>query len=209
MNKYKRNANYKENWENLPWCFDEIPQRFSDSIKSIKNSQKSDLWKALDIWCWVWNYSNFLQKNWFDVLWIDFSLEALKMAKEKYWEHDKLKFIEADALKYDLWENQFWLICDISLFHHIFPNKRQTYISKIHKAVIKDWIFLLCCFNAEDERFNNKNIIENNETGTIMYPLQEGEIGWYFKNLFKYKVKKIWFWKNNRKRFLIIMKPIK
>ncbi len=205
MNQEKWDLNYKKNWENLPWCFEKIPSWFSSSVMKLdKNSVKD----VLDLWCWVWNYSNFLSECWFNVLGVDFSKEAINLARSKYKENEHLKFMNADVLNDDLGNENFDLVCDISLFHHIPPVKKPLYIQKVYNALREHWKFILSCFDIEDIWFNHQPIFKNEETNTIMYPLDKSNIDKLFWQLFSYEVQHIAFWKNNRKRFLINMKKL-
>lgn len=197
----KWDKNYKENLENLPWCIDTIPTWFSDVVTKIEP------WEALDLGCWVWNYSNFLQKNWFQTTWVDFSQEALNIAKQKFWSDSGIKFIESDVLHLDK-TKEYNLVCDISLFHHIKPEDRKEYLNKLFDLTRKGWTIILSCFDSKDERFNGQTVFYNEETDTTMYPLNENEINNLFWK-FDYEVQKIGHWKNNRKRFLFVMKPKK
>ena len=194
----KRNETYEKNLKELPWCIEEIPNWFSNIVEWLSK------WTALDMWCWIWNYSNYLNNNWFKTTALDLSKNAIALAKNKFWKNNWITFIRTDILEYKT-QNKFDLLCDISLFHHIKPKDRSSYLQKLSNLLKPSWTIILSCFNSEDKRFSWENVFANSETNTEMYPLKEEEIEALFKG-FDFKMSKIKHWKDDRERFLFILK---
>lgn len=103
---------------------------------------------ALDLGCGVGAKSIYLAKKGFEVVGVDISKTAIKIAKQNAKKAKvKVKFIVADATNLSFLKNEkFDFILDWANLHGIPKNKREKYINGIVKHTKKGGILLLRCF---------------------------------------------------------------
>ncbi len=104
--------------------------------------------KVLDLWCWKWYLWRYLSKIVWDYLWIDISLEALKIAGEI---NKKWKFLNIDYRNFNYYNN-FNIIIDNWLFH-ILDNLGDYFL--MLEKISKGTYYSIRVFNSD---FNNKKI---------------------------------------------------
>lgn len=175
---------YSENsWNDVPWNFKRLPETIRNYIEGgiIKPC------KALDVGCGVGNYSNWLAENGFEVTGIDFSKNAIKIAKEKYHE-SKLVFVQGDIFDQSLFEGEkFDFIFDWQVLHHIFPEDRDKYAERIWQLLSKNGVYISVCFSEESPQFGGKGKYRKTFFDTELYFSSEDEIKKLFEKYFNIK----------------------
>jgi len=206
-NVSKWNKIYQEqNPDEIPWNFEVIP----DCFKRVIDSGWVKSCKTLDMGCGLGHYANYLVSLGFNVLAIDFSEQAVRLANDKY-SNPNLSFKVLDALEISSLNEKFDFVYEVSLFHHIAPRERKDYAEQIHAVTNPGSKVMICCFSETEKFFAGQKVFDNPETSTIMYPLSEKEIRDVFGKLFNIeKIEKINFGKSSdRERFLVLMSKVR
>lgn len=196
---------YKKFGINLPWCLEGVPNFFKSLIKSgwVKPC------KTLDLGCGIGDYANYLARRKFNVLGIDISKTAIKMAKEKYLPNKNLQFKVYDIFKLKELKEKYDFIYEISILHNIKPEKRKDYIKNICSVLNKKGKLLVCAFSKDDLLFKGKESLYFPELDNTVYPLAKEDFEKLFGDYFKIeKIKKVYMGrkgKRKRERFLCLM----
>ena len=122
-------------------------------VEIIKNKIVTPPCKVLDIGCGTGNYSIYLAQKRFEVTGIDFSENALKIARKRAKKTGlKIKFIKADVTKLkDTLTAKFDFILDYSILHHIPDYKTRSYARQFSKLLNQKGKLLLVCYSEKDE----------------------------------------------------------
>jgi len=113
--------------------------------------------KVLDVGCGEGFYSIYLASKGFDVMGIDISENAIRIAKENAEKQNlKIKFIPLDVANLDKIKDKFDFILEWAILHHITPEQRHIYLNKIKKILNKEGKYLSICFNNQNPDFGSK-----------------------------------------------------
>ena len=142
----------EESWESdyqktdiskLPWEALKPPSRL---VKLI-NSGEIKIGKAIDLGSGLGTNAIYLARMGFDVIALDVSKTALKIAEEKaIKENVKIKFIQGSAHKLNFPDKTFSLVFDRGCFHHIPEEFRKEYIENVHRVLEDGGKYYLECF---------------------------------------------------------------
>lgn len=121
-----------------------INKRFRKLFENI-NIYKNK--KILDLGCGRGDLSFFLARKGADVVGIDYSIEAIKIANKKLSKEknikDKIKFHLEDAKKIIFGENEFDIVVSIDLFEHLYPEELKIVFKKVSYILKKDGMLLV------------------------------------------------------------------
>ena len=205
MKEHRYEKIYKKFGKNLPWCLEGVPKFFKSLIESgwVKPC------KTLDMGCGIGDYSNYLALNEFEVLGIDISETAIKMAKEKYSSNKNLQFKVYDIFKLKEIKEKYDFVYEISILHNIEPKKRAEYIKNICSVLNKNGKLLVCSFSKDDLLFQGRESLYFQDLDNTVYPLEEKDFQKLFGKYFKIeKTEKVYMGrkgKRERERWLCLM----
>jgi 2-polyprenyl-3-methyl-5-hydroxy-6-metoxy-1,4-benzoquinol methylase len=160
--------------DSIPWNLSEPPELLVAAVETGKIKPC----KTVDLGCGAGNYAIWLARQGFDVIGMDISEHAIRLAdhlaKEK---RISCRFVVADLLD-DMSEynGSFELAYDWELLHHISPEDRPAYIRNVHKMLRPKGIYLSVCFSEEDPDFGGKGKYRKTRLGTILYFSSEEEL---------------------------------
>lgn len=144
--------------------------------------QKRISGRVLDIGSGSGRHSLILAQKGFDVHGVDFSSNAIKLAKKiaRSLEYSKIRqqlhYRAGSILSLTFPGNFFDIINDDGCFHHISPNDRHIYLATIKKTLKTGGYLRLKVFSTNDERFNgakNQWMKLNNEDWSYFFTAGE------------------------------------
>ena len=134
--------------------------------------------KAVDFGCGAGNYAVYLASKGFDVIGVDISPTAIRMAKENASKKGvKCSFVAADVLG-DLKEvrGTFDFALDWELLHHLFPEQREKYVKNVWGKMNSGGRYLSLCFSEKDPQFGGSGKYRETPLGTLLYFSSEDEL---------------------------------
>ena len=174
-------------YKNMP--LDEIPWNMEtppEILVELVDSGKARPCKAIDLGCGAGNYAIYLAGRGFEVTGVDFSLTAIRIAKENAEKKGaKCNFFVADVVD-DLDKiNQTWdFAYGWGLLHHIFPEQRQKYIENVSRILNPKGKYLSVCFSEKDTGFGGSAKFRKTQLGSVLYFSCEDELRELFKAYF-------------------------
>ncbi|MBI4010571.1 MAG: class I SAM-dependent methyltransferase [Candidatus Aenigmarchaeota archaeon] len=135
-----RNHNYKE----LPW----ETANPDKELTRLVNEGKIAKCKVLDIGCGAGTNSIFLSRQGFDVIGVDISSTAVKIAKHRTKDVGaKAKFLVGNAYNLKFQKSVFDFIFDRGCFHHIPIEFRKIYVKQNHRLLTDNGKYYLHAFS--------------------------------------------------------------
>ena len=160
--------------EKIPWNMETPPSILQD----IVNTEKIKPCRVIEFGCGAGNYVIYLASKGFDATGVDFSKQAVEIAKKSASKKRvNCNFISSDVLG-DMAEIQdtFDFAYDWELLHHIFPEDRKTYINNVHRLLNPEGIYLSVCFSEKSPEFDGAGKFRKTPLGTVLYFSSESEI---------------------------------
>lgn len=152
MDEYNRSYwedMYGTSIDDLPWEIKEAPAELVEAVTACKTENG----RALDAGCGTGNFSVFLAKNGFIVTGVDYSEKAISIAQERNAkEHLPITYVRADLtqLSDSLPANQFDLILDYKVAHHLPEDKLSKYVEACHALLKPGGKIILICYSDKD-----------------------------------------------------------
>ncbi len=168
-------AVYEKPLTDIPW---ENPQPPRELVALLESGRFKAGMTALDVACGSGNYSVFLARTGFDVTGVDFSANALSIARKRAQKEGVLvDFVQADVrhLLDALPRKRFDLILDWSLLHHIPPADFAAYCKQFSALLVPDGVLLLACFSDADSPKAGQKIAVG-KLGNVMHYRTQKEI---------------------------------
>ena len=164
------------------WTIEEPPEE----LKKLIESSVIPPGKALDIGCGEGFYSIYLALKGFDVLGIDLSEHAVKLAIQNGKRASvNVQFQAMDIADLSRMDDCFDFILEWSILHHIEPGLRRAYVSNIASLVNKDGHYLSLCFNDESEETRGSDHkFSVSPVGTKLYYTSQHQIRELFERHF-------------------------
>jgi len=154
-------VDFSKSRKNMKW--EEIDYLISSYLSDFENKD------FLDIWCGSWRlleqFSNNIDIEKINYLWLDLSLGMIEEAKKTYKDKD---FLVLDMTSIDNIENKkFDFIFFIASFHHLQKfDERMEVLQKAKNLLKKDWIIFMTNWylnsSINNEKYKN-DVIENSE----------------------------------------------
>jgi cyclopropane fatty-acyl-phospholipid synthase-like methyltransferase len=153
--------------DEIPWNSETPP----DLLVELVNSGRVRPCKAIDMGCGAGNYAIYLASRGFDVIGVDLSPEAVKIAEDNARKRGvKCKFIAADvAGDIPSLRGRFGFIYDWGLLHHIMPARRRRYVRNVHRLLDSSGYYLSLCFNERDTAFEGAGKYRSTRFGHKVY----------------------------------------
>ena len=169
--------------DRIPWNLREPPELLVDLIQKRKIATCD----AVDIGCGCGNYAVWLAAQGFRMTGIDISPAAIALAGQLAREKDvECRFVEGDVTgDVAQHEGAFDLGYDWEVLHHVFPEKREAYVSNVHRMLRPGAVHLSVCFSEEDPDFGGGGKYRQTPLGTTLYFSSEAEIERLFSQKFR------------------------
>jgi cyclopropane fatty-acyl-phospholipid synthase-like methyltransferase len=166
----------------IPWNIQTPPLLLKDLVEkgTIAPCQ------ALDLGCGMGNYSIYLVSRGFRMTGIDISNNAIRLASKNADEQGvKVRFLAGDFLD-DLPEltDPFDFILEWEVLHHVYPEHRTAWISRIKDLLNPGGKYLSVCFHEHDPGFGGKGKYRTTPLGSKLYFSSKKELNSLFRSLF-------------------------
>jgi 2-polyprenyl-3-methyl-5-hydroxy-6-metoxy-1,4-benzoquinol methylase len=140
---------YRQPLEELPWEIKEAPDEIREYVSA--NEASGDV--ALDAGCGTGNFANFLSLKGYQVVGVDYSEEALKIARDNSRQHNlPVRYERADLTELTsvFPEDSFDLILDYKVSHHMDDKLLKTYVAQCAQVLKNAGRLLLVCYSEKD-----------------------------------------------------------
>ena len=167
----------------IPWNMETPPE----ILVTFIDTQFKKPCKIIELGCGTGNYVIYLTEKGFDVAGVDISQKAIDIAKNSAKEKSvNGKFIVADVLG-DLSKitENFDLVYDWELLHHIFPEDREQYFENVKRLLKPSGLYLSVSFSEKSPQFGVEEKYRKTPLGTVLYFSSESEIQKLAESFFK------------------------
>ncbi len=107
--------------------------------------------RVLDIGCGGGRNSILFAKKGYEVVGIDFSKEAIKLAKINAEKNNaKIEFLVKDFLEY-MPNKKFDIVLDFGMFHHVRKYDWKRYREALNRSLKRGGLYLLYCFSTKSK----------------------------------------------------------
>ncbi len=167
----------------IPWNIETPPQLL---VELIDNGTIKPC-KAIDLGCGAGNYAIYLASRGFDATGVDFSAEAINIAKQNAKKKNvQCAFYVVDIVNELTDLKQTWdFAYDWGVLHHIFPQYRPKYVRNVHRILNPNAKYLSLCFSEKDTAFEGSGKYRKTPTGSLLYFSSEDELRELFSPYFK------------------------
>jgi 2-polyprenyl-3-methyl-5-hydroxy-6-metoxy-1,4-benzoquinol methylase len=168
--------------QNIPWNLAEPPDLLVEAVASGKIKPC----RTADLGCGTGNYAIWMARQGFEIIGIDFSRNAVKLAQESAArEKVDCRFEVADLLgDMSRFYGGFDFAYDWELLHHIFPDDRTRYLKNVHNLLRPDGQYLSVAFSETDPSFGGTGQYRDTPLGTKLYFSSIGELQKLYTPLF-------------------------
>ena len=154
-------------WEKYYSALEQLPRRLRQPVQFIVEALPTfKLCKTesiLDLGCGVGRNSIYLAKENFEVIGVDISLTALKIAN-KWSKKEKLKniaFVQATMTNLPLCDSSLDAVISVSVIHHAVKKDIVKTIDEVYRLLRKNGFFLANLTSMKDPRHGTGQKIEN------------------------------------------------
>jgi ubiquinone/menaquinone biosynthesis C-methylase UbiE len=121
--------------------------------------------KALDLCCGAGTNTVYMAKKDFDVVAIDISPTAIKIAKKKAQQgRVSIDFLMESFTDLSFEDEAFNFVFDMGCFHHVEVQDRAKFIKGVFRVLKKEGIYMLTCFSDRNglawNHFSRQQIID-------------------------------------------------
>jgi len=155
-------------WERYYSTLRQLPRRLRQPVpfvaEAVPTFRHSNIKRVLDLGCGVGRNCTYLAKENFDVIGVDISLTALRIAK-RLSKKEKLKnlaFLQATMDNLPLSDCMLDAVICVSVIHHAIRRDVTKTINEIHRILKKNGLFLANLASVKDPRYGTGQKVENN-----------------------------------------------
>jgi len=155
-------------WEKYYATLKELPKRYrkfaSFVVEALPAFKNQGIEFVLDLGCGAGRHSVYLARSGFDVVGIDVSKSALRIAKEWAQEENlgKLRLVQCTMTHIPLRDSQFDAVISVSVVHHAVKRDIEETIDEIHRILKINGIFLANLASVKDPRYGKGAMVEAN-----------------------------------------------
>lgn len=172
----------ESNWDRYYSELGRMPRRLRrtarfvvDALSSLRNHKVE---KVLDLGCGAGRHCILLAKSGFEVIGMDISKNALKMAG-KWVRKEKLRnvaFVCATMTNLPLKDSCLDAVISVSVIHHAFKRNIVTTVKEVYRILGKNGWFLANLASVTDPRFGTGQMLEDN-TFWVLEAFEEKRFG--------------------------------
>jgi ubiquinone/menaquinone biosynthesis C-methylase UbiE len=161
-------ASVNSNWERYYSSLKGMPKRMRETaqfiVDTLPDFKNHDVEKVLDLGCGAGRHSVLLANSGFEVVGIDISKNALKMARKWVLEEKlgNVAFVLATMTNLPLINCCLDAVISVSVIHHAFKRDIMTTVSEIYRTLRKNGWFLANLASVTDPRFGTGKKLEDN-----------------------------------------------
>lgn len=155
-------------WEEYYSTLKRIPKRLKETaqfiVDAIPDFQNHNVKKLVDLGCGAGRHSILLANSGFEVIGIDISKNALRMAR-RWARKEKLEnaaFVRATMTNIPLSNCCSDAVVSVSVIHHALKNDIVTTVNEVHRILRDDGRFLVNLASVKDPRCGTGKMLENN-----------------------------------------------
>ena len=155
-------------WERYYSTLRRLPRRLRQLapfvVEALPTFKRCNVKNVLDLGCGVGRHCVYLAKNNFDVVGVDISMTALKMANE-WRKKEKLKnitLIRATMTNLPFSDSCFDAVISVSVIHYAIKKDIVKTINEIYRALKRNGVFLTNLVSVKDPRYGTGQKVENN-----------------------------------------------
>lgn len=156
------------NWETYYSTLKRIPRRLQKTAQFITDAatdfQKHNFKRIVDLGCGAGRHSILLANAGFDIIGIDISKSALRLARQ--WAQkektEKIAFVRATMTNIPLIDNCTDAVISVSVIHHAIKKEIVTTVNEVHRILRKNGKFLANIASVEDPRHGTGRMLEKN-----------------------------------------------
>lgn len=155
-------------WEKYYSTLKQLPKRLRQPVQFIVEAlptfKSYKIKRILDLGSGVGRSSIYLAKENFEVVGVDISLTALKIAN-KWGKKEKLRniaFVQATMTNLPLNDSSLDAVISVSVIHHAVKKDITKTIDEVYRVLRKNGFFLANLTSVKDPRYGAGQKIENN-----------------------------------------------
>jgi len=155
-------------WEKYYATLRELPKRYrkfaSFVVEALPTFKNQGIEFVLDLGCGAGRHSVYLARNGFDVVGVDVSKSALRIAKEWAREENlgKVRLVQAAMTHVPFKDNQFDAVISVSVVHHAVSRDIEETVDEIHRILKRNGTFLANLASVKDPRYGKGEMVEAN-----------------------------------------------
>ena len=155
-------------WERYYSTLRRLPRRLRQLapfvVEALPSFKRCNVKSVLDLGCGAGRHCVYLAKNGFDVVGVDVSESALRMANE--WVRKErltnVSFIRATMTNLPFSGSRFDAVISVSVIHHAIKKDIVKTIDEVYRALKKNGVFLTNLVSVKDPRYGTGQKVENN-----------------------------------------------
>jgi len=131
-------------------------------VEALPNFKRYKIKRVLDLGCGAGRHCVYLAKNNFDVVGVDVSWSALRMAKDWVCEENlkNVTFVQATMTNIPFGDRQFDAVISVSVIHHAVKRDIVKTIDEIHRILKRNGVFLTNLASVKDPRYGTGEKVE-------------------------------------------------
>ena len=155
-------------WERYYSTLRRLPRRLRQLapfvVEALPSFKRCNVKSVLDLGCGAGRHCVYLAKNGFDVVGVDVSESALRMANE--WVRKErltnVSFIRATMTNLPFSGSRFDAVISVSVIHHAIKKDIVKTIDEVYRVLKKSGLFLTNLVSVKDPRYGTGQKVENN-----------------------------------------------
>jgi len=155
-------------WERYYSTLRGLPRRLRQLapfvVEALPTFKRCKIERVLDLGCGAGRHCVYLAKNNFDVVGVDISMTALKIANE-WRKKEKLKnisLLEATMTNLPFSDFRFDAVISVSVIHHAIKKDSVKTMDEVYRVLKKNGVFLTNLVSVKDPRYGTGQRVENN-----------------------------------------------
>jgi len=155
-------------WERYYSTLRRLPRRLRQPVPFVVEAlpafKRYKIKSVLDLGCGVGRHCVYLAKNYFDVVGVDISTTALRIADEWRKEEnlDNVLLTRATMTHLQFSDSRFDAVVSVSVIHHALKKDIVKTIDEIYRVLKKNGVFLTNLASVKDPRYGKGQKVENN-----------------------------------------------
>jgi len=159
-----RGAKISGSWESYYATLKRVPKRLRQPavVDSVSAFKRGKIRRVLDLGCGAGRNSIYLAKQGFDVIGVDASASAVRLA-DRWANQEKLRnveFLQATMTSIPFRSNEFDAAISISVMHHALKKDIIETTNEVHRVLRKGGTFLANLTSVDDPRYGVGEMVE-------------------------------------------------